>query len=689
MSETLTDFAYFDTIDYKNEFNTLSTYCLSITPLTFRPRIPSVLNNTRLVWDFGDGTQSTELTATHTYNKPGNYTTRLVVFDCSSQSRLASYSAPIQVVDLVTHTIGLSTINTNHIELSTGRLLPINVTYTQPWHQPGTSVFFSVSGSNTTNFFNLTANKFNHLTPSNSILTKTYNSFLSGYELVEIDRIDFDFETIYAKISGSSIIQSTTPSIGSIFAGISSTELVYFKDDRISPTVLIKFYIDRTKIHNTDYYNTLTFTLSAQVKQNTDANSLSITSNGLDNEGYDIINSFNISTNKFINTKIPFVVKVKDADGYTIKLDNIIPLSAVNITISGIDNTSSLVTLTSSQNLPIFSLTNTLSSLEAGVFRGYFIYLRDNYGLTSATINVSANISIGSNQFSLTGSSTPFNILPINSNSIYKQYEDIDMTENIKSMRMQEILLDKTIFFDTFVGSIMGNVSSSYDSVGKKIFEKIANYASNNVDVDTAEITQLESILHMLGYTSLSYNSTLFNSPNKVQRAVNILSIPYNRLMGSTNKFSENFDKQGSIDSTTYGLNLGKQIDTLTYRVSAGSDIVAYERFSGDYTLINSLQPLSGGITQQIYPLSSYTTDWGWPLVLPAQFNVVDFDKYYIFYEYNSGISGEIVGSTIDFDNFLTTLSSSTPLSSIYDNNGIAETILSNSLYDGLGLFVS
>jgi hypothetical protein len=41
-----------------------------------------------------------------------------------------------------------------------------------------------------------------------------------------------------------------------------------------------------------------------------------------------------------------------------------------------------------------------------------------------------------------------------------------------------------------------------------------------------------------------------------------------------------------------YGTNLGDEVTFMTYVVSAGTDIVAYEKFSGEYTLLNSYQPL-------------------------------------------------------------------------------------------------
>jgi len=67
MSNINTTYATFEVQDYKNE-SILSSYNLDITPLTFKADIPSTdfysdLNRTEALFDFGDGTTGTGLTA--------------------------------------------------------------------------------------------------------------------------------------------------------------------------------------------------------------------------------------------------------------------------------------------------------------------------------------------------------------------------------------------------------------------------------------------------------------------------------------------------------------------------------------------------------------------------------------------------------------------------------------------------
>jgi hypothetical protein len=164
------------------------------------------------------------------------------------------------------------------------------------------------------------------------------------------------------------------------------------------------------------------------------------------------------------------------------------------------------------------------------------------------------------------------------------------------------------------------------------------------------------------------------------------LSINKNRLFGYKNQFRENFNPRGVTTKETYGKNLGNQITTRTYIVTAGTDIVALEKFSGTYSLLNSYQPVCAVSAYQ-YPLSSYSGDWGWPLVLPANFTYSDIDTFYNFYTFNNTIDGTILNSVIDFANPQTNIEFNTPLSTFNAPNGVLETIITNTLYSSLSLF--
>lgn len=690
-SEQLTDFAYFKVFDFNQQL-TLSAYCLEITPLTFVPRIPSTLNQKKLVWNFGDNTTSTELTATHAYSAPGKYTVNLIVYDCSNQSRVASYDQDIQVYDYLPNTIALSSSNLSACTFKSGAVSnPILVTQYTPWYQSPPTIFYSVSGSGATNYFNLSADKFNHLRSYNAIVDHVYLPGIAAYEYQEIDKLVIPAENIYVRTSGSSIVKCNKGDAGSTFAGTSGSKIVYYKDDAQSDLVLIHFFLDKSNIQDNqglvDYYNNLGVTLSASISYNTPSY-LSMTSTGLDGEGQSV-NSFDIAANKFTGLDIPFVIKLKDSNAFTVKTAPSLQLSALDIRLIGYNSANTLVSYNRSSSGIVLSAIEIPYNTR-GSMRGYLRYEKDVYGLRSAYMRVSAVVvDDSSSSYNLSGISSTFNIYPQTVNNIYKKGEDFDMTESFKSLRFQEIYLDKEVFFDDFIGSIFGTISSNFDTLGKKIYERIHNFIDNNQYVDRVEISPLLSILDEIDSTYTTYNTASY--PNLVNRALSLLSINRNRLVGYPNQFDLNFDSKDHINSSEFGTNLGSRVDTLSYVVSAGTDLVAYERFNGRYDRLNSLQPLSSGNisigTNNSYALSSVNGDWGWPLVLPDQYTPQDIDKYYNFYAYVGGTNNTMTDGVVDFSNTQTTLLSTVSLSSFNADNGVIENILCNTLYSSLSLY--
>jgi hypothetical protein len=85
-------------------------------------------------------------------------------------------------------------------------------------------------------------------------------------------------------------------------------------------------------------------------------------------------------------------------------------------------------------------------------------------------------------------------------------------------------------------------------------------------------------------------------------------------------------------------------------------------------------------VGSHIYGLSSYNSDWGWPLVLPTPFDFSDIEKYYLFFEYVNEYDNTLLETIIDFENQKTTIS---PISS-----NLFETITQNmflsELYESL-----
>ena len=108
-----TDFRYlyFKVLDYTNSENT-SGYTLSITPFTFIPKFDSgdnqVVSNTRIIWDFGDGTTSRDITATHFYKIPGTYSVKCYFYGASGIGYESIFTQNILVKDYISDTLVLS-----------------------------------------------------------------------------------------------------------------------------------------------------------------------------------------------------------------------------------------------------------------------------------------------------------------------------------------------------------------------------------------------------------------------------------------------------------------------------------------------------------------------------------------------------------------------------------------------------
>ena len=269
--------------------------------------------------------------------------------------------------------------------------------------------------------------------------------------------------------------------------------------------------------------------------------------------------------------------------------------------------------------------------------------------------------------------------------ALIKKNEDFDQAATFKSYVLQESLFDKQELFDNFLGQIVGNADSEPETLGKTIYEKIANFTSNTSDPDTCNIAALRSLFEQYG---LDFNYFVSSYPSRLRRAVDLLSINNTKLFGSSNLYSTNFGL--SAYGYLLGKNLGKKIPIDTGKFIAGEPVVAYEKFSEKYTkIINTIVPETDGCVPtagEPYSLSGINYNWGWNLVTAQHSQSgVDLDPYYIFYEYQPYTPNNKVDGVIDFTNELTTIN---PRSSGYGEwikfGGTMDRVLSRAFYEGL-----
>ena len=695
MSNINTTYALFEVQDYKHE-SVLSSYNLDITPLTFKADLPSTdfysdINKLEALFDFGDGTVGTGLTASHTYTLPGDYKVRMVISDCENNALLASYSTNINIYDYIENTFSID-IEDNSLPLSAGEFSkPITITNKAPFYQDSNNIFYSVSGLTIPNYFDLTPYKFNHLQKYYSFYEKSYIENLSAYEYNEIPFISVSGTNIYIRLSGNEIVSANSTDVDSVFVGTSGRESYFFSSDQLASGITINLFKDKNKIFSkdssrdyslNDYNNNLSISLTANVgttSLSTNLSSLTINDNGLTEEGEDETQIFNISPVQFKKAPIPFFIK---------------PTSISNYTVKGLTLTGSITgRLYDSNNQEVSTSYYSISSLNSsisGIDTDYWFYGNLTYddglsGFDTFTLGVSAEFTNSAETFQLTGRSVSFSIYPKDYYYFAKTNEDIDYTEVFKSLRFQEILLDKDILFDDFIGSIFGDLSSNSSSLGKKLNEKIFNFVNNKTNIDTCDLNSLISISNLLDETANVYDDSLFNFPPEIVRLLSLFSTDYNQFKGTKNKFKENFSDRGITTKEKYGKNLGDEINTYSYTVSAGTDIVALEKFSNNYSLLNTYQPICAVDTLQ-YKLSEFNTDWGWPLVLPTTFTSTDISKFYTFYEYTSGVEGTVYDGIINYADILNTFDISTALSSFKGDNNIEDIAIRNALFSSLSI---
>jgi hypothetical protein len=324
-----------------------------------------------------------------------------------------------------------------------------------------------------------------------------------------------------------------------------------------------------------------------------------------------------------------------------------------------------------------------------GSLRAKIKFSTQTFKIEDVTLSASGSFTNDAlSSFSLSGKSSKFSIYPKKYYDIYKINENFNASELMNDLAFQEKIKNNSILFDDFLGSIFGDSTYDYNSIGVKTYEKIANFIINNTDVNSKSIAALTSDLLQLGVEDVDFNYSILNSPDELKRLADIASLSLNVLNGERNKFSQNFNTKGYVQKDKFGINLGEEINTTTYQITAGNNIVALEKFSGEYSLLNTYQPLCAG-TGSIYMLSAYTSDWGWGLVLPSSFTPSAFNKYYLFFEYNSTPDNTIIGNIIDYTNPNTTIDrmSATP-DYFFGTVGVFNNMFLETLYDSLSLRV-
>lgn len=293
-------------------------------------------------------------------------------------------------------------------------------------------------------------------------------------------------------------------------------------------------------------------------------------------------------------------------------------------------------------------------------------------------------------------SSVLYNIMKVN--------ENFDYVSALKSYALMPTLKDQTALFDDFFAYVGGTQESSPNEIGKKYYEKIANFVSNNADVDGANINELYGLFNEINYQGKNYN---IQFPADLQRLMDLLSINYSKLIGSNSGYNSNYRKYESLDAQYSQVNLGPAL-TESSIISAGTNIVINQYFGNIFTTVtpsvipcntsflssysannpNSIDVTFNGLST--YPLSCYQNTWNWGLPTDIQWNSIK--DQFAFYLQTPTVLTTInkQESYIDWNNTLTSLSelqyNSNLLTYFTMSGGLMEQYIGNVIRKGVGL---
>jgi hypothetical protein len=276
--------------------------------------------------------------------------------------------------------------------------------------------------------------------------------------------------------------------------------------------------------------------------------------------------------------------------------------------------------------------------------------------------------------------------------------ENFDPIKQLNSYRFQDFLLDKGDSVFKLIETFIGSLSSNPNYLGKLIYERISNFSDNIANIDTCNVSVLKSMYAMLDETYYTFGNGDLAYPAELKRLIDIFSIKFSKLKGSRNKFAENFNNKGYNNdqiienggTPLYGGNKGQELDFFTTILTAGNNIVAFEKFSESYSLLNTNLSVASAYMSYIDPinrtfaLSGLNSNWGWNLSLPEILNSNFIPRYYSFYEYLTGYDNTQTEGIINWSDNQTTIPENIVSKEQWD--GIKENIINYALAKGLGI---
>jgi hypothetical protein len=260
----------------------------------------------------------------------------------------------------------------------------------------------------------------------------------------------------------------------------------------------------------------------------------------------------------------------------------------------------------------------------------------------------------GSGSSPVQGFSNPFVVNDLDATpSLTKVNNSFNYAEHFKSLAFPEILQQNLSLFE-FLSAAIGDENPNKESVSRVIYEKIANFVSNNGDVETAEIDALASMAEQMNVEYTEFGSDF---PVAINNLISLFSVHKQRLRGAPNL------------ETDISKNIGRYLSE-TESITADKFYLVKDKKLDSNFLVQA-NTYAG---EQVYPIINFKS--------PGLRSPI-LDNYYIF-EYNEGNVNEKVkysNNLIDWENKFTTLSYNvSSAEEWYGDSGLIETMFNNLL---------
>lgn len=251
------------------------------------------------------------------------------------------------------------------------------------------------------------------------------------------------------------------------------------------------------------------------------------------------------------------------------------------------------------------------------------------------------------------GQSTSFKLYDLDTSFVLpKINETFDFANYLKSLALSESLNRHTSLFDEFFTAVVGDSNPSKESVGRVVYERIANFLNTHGDFETSEIEQLKSFAQSMAVDVKTFGEEF---PAAINRLLNLFSVSKERLRGIP------------IYSTDIEENIGPLI-TETSLITADRYYLIRDK-QYDVSQLIYTNELSAGAN--IYPVQYLEVDG-----LRTPF----FDNYFL-YEYNSENKKGYTNNLIDWESPYNTISYSLSTNEEwYGDGGLVETMFNNLL---------